>query len=72
MASSTWWGSSRFMVIIRRVSQMKSTAKWSFITLGKRAKIVLSFGFSIWLSRAMTPLDFIVLVSRNSSESRSL
>ena len=28
--------------------------------------MVLSAGFSMWLSSAMTPLDFMVLVSRNS------
>ncbi len=59
------------MVIIRSVSQMKSTAKWSFMIFGKREKIVLSWGFSMWLSRAITPLDFMVLVSRKSSDSRS-
>ncbi len=56
---------------MRSVSQMKSTAKWSFRILGKREKIVLSPGFSMWLSRAMTPLDFMVLVSRNSRLKRS-
>ena len=35
-------------------------------------EIVDSLGFSMWLSRAMTPLDFIVLVSWNSRPSRSL
>jgi hypothetical protein len=60
------------MVIIRRVSQMKSMAKWSFMIFGNFWKIAESEGFSIWLSRAITPLDFIVLVSRNSSDSRSL
>ena len=50
---------------------MKSTAKWSFITVGKRVKIVLSVGFSMWLSRAITPFDFMVLVSRKSRLSRS-
>jgi len=56
---------------MRSVSQMKSTAKWSFMMRGKREKIALSPGFSMWLSSAMTPLDFIVLVSRNSRDSRS-
>ncbi len=51
------------MVIIRRVSQMKSVAKWSFSTLGYFWKMALSAGFSMWFSRAITPLDFIVLVS---------
>ncbi|MNR13677.1 hypothetical protein D3C85_1300990 [compost metagenome] len=60
------------MVIIRRVSQMKSVAKWSFSTLGYFWKMVLSAGFSMWLSRAMTPLDFMVLVSWNRRDSRSL
>ncbi len=71
MASSIWCGSSRFIVIIRSVSQMKSMAKWSFMIRGKRVKMVLSAGRSIWLSSAMTPFDFIVLVSRKSSASRS-
>ena len=59
------------MVIIRRVSQMKSTAKWSLRTLGYLEKIVLSAGFSMWLSSAITPFIFMVLVSRNSSARRS-
>jgi hypothetical protein len=33
--------------------------------------MLLSSGFSMWLSRAMTPFDFIVLVRRNSRASRS-
>jgi len=39
--------------------------------LGKCEKIVLSLGFSIRLSWAITPLDFMVLVKRNSRLSRS-
>ena len=57
---------------MRRVSQMKSVAKWSFMIFGYFWKIADSAGFSIWLSRAMTPLDFIVLVSWNSRLSRSI
>ena len=51
---------------------MKSTAKWSFSTLGYFWKMVDSLGFSMWLSSATTPLDFIVLVSWNSNDKRSL
>ena len=60
------------MVIIRSVSQMKQTAKWSFRILGYLENSGLSSGFSMWLSSATTPLDFMVLVRVNSSDSRSL
>ena len=59
------------MVIIRRVSQMKSMAKWSFRRRGYLEKMVLDSGFSMWLSTATTPFCFIILVSTNSRDRTS-
>ena len=72
MHSSTWNGSSMLIVIIRSVSAMKSSAKWSFWIFGNLPKSVLWPGLSTCGSSASTPRVFSSLTIRYMSDSRSL
>ena len=60
------------MVIIRSVSAMKSSAKWSFADLRELAEKGALGRVSTCGSSAITPRVFISLTIRYMSDSRSL